>query len=299
MPQNLLRTDEIVDPSVRACFNFETQHSPDKRNVRIERTCLQCGRKEWVKVNSVREAAKHNHLNGMCLKCTGLQNSKTPGRIKLKRGGRIVDDNGYVMILSPDHPYKNRNGRGYVKEHRLVMEKILGRYLEPNESVHHKNGDRLDNRPENLELWVKTQPSGQRAVDLVIYAREILAKYGLVDATEIHAWKKYRGHPTICFVQEQIGSDYCSNWRYANDLTRTPEENDGIGVERPCTKCRHVSKSNGPDACLGWLDNVVAACCGHGVEQANVVFEDGTRFNGKDAEVYFDKTVPSWREPSE
>lgn len=72
------------------------------------------------------------------------------------QGGRLKKRDGYVLIYSPNRPNKMKvGGSYYMYEHRLVMEKHLGRYLENWETVHHINGIRDDNRIENLQLLPK------------------------------------------------------------------------------------------------------------------------------------------------
>jgi hypothetical protein len=67
------------------------------------------------------------------------------------RGGRLIDKDGYVLVLRPEHP--SANNMRYVREHRIVMEDFIGRYLLPIEVVHHINGIKDDNRIENLMLF--------------------------------------------------------------------------------------------------------------------------------------------------
>lgn len=98
----------------------------------------------------------------------------TPGEVAMRRapsGAGSIDSNGYRRV--------SVSGR-HKKEHRVVVERLLGRSLQSFEHVHHKNGVRHDNREENLELWTHYQPGGQRPVDLIrfvlrYYRADVLA----------------------------------------------------------------------------------------------------------------------------
>lgn len=88
--------------------------------------------------------------------------------------GIITDKAGYIKIRTLAG--EGKNGK-YTFEHRMIMEQMIGRPLVKGETVHHKNGIRNDNRPDNLELWSEAQPYGQRVSDKVAYALEILERY--------------------------------------------------------------------------------------------------------------------------
>lgn len=87
----------------------------------------------------------------------------------------FITANGYVK-WNLCHPLNDTGKEQF--EHRMVMQIHLGRELFPSENVHHKNGDKQDNRLENLELWSTSQPPGQRVEDKIAWAKELLRQYG-------------------------------------------------------------------------------------------------------------------------
>jgi hypothetical protein len=94
--------------------------------------------------------------------------------------GHICKNSGYKYITVRGHPNAGiRKGReGRMCEHTFIMSQHLGRALRKEESVHHKNGIRDDNSIDNLELWHKGQPAGQRVEDKIKWCKDFLKLYG-------------------------------------------------------------------------------------------------------------------------
>jgi HNH endonuclease len=117
----------------------------------------------------IEDCGRRHYARGYCNKHYQRWESHGDPRVtKYGPYGEGVIHDGYRLV--------HIDGR-YIGEHRLIMERLLGRPLLPDETVHHVNGVRTDNRSENLELWSSKHPKGQRVEDLVAWAKETLMRY--------------------------------------------------------------------------------------------------------------------------
>jgi len=119
----------------------------------IKKICQECGKEYECRPDHI------NRSHFCSCRCNALNHRNTVLQRKtytsginhpMWKGGKTINSQGYVLVLLRKHP--NCESNGYFREHRLVMEKHLGRYLLKSEDVHHINGIRTDNRIENLEL---------------------------------------------------------------------------------------------------------------------------------------------------
>lgn len=116
---------------------------------------------------SVQNCCNARHAKGFC----------TTHYARFLRHGHTDPTRGFGHIDPKGYRYIRVNGKP-IMEHRFLMEEFIGRSLLKCENVHHLNGNRSDNRIENLELWSTSQPPGQRIKDKIEWAKEILTFYG-------------------------------------------------------------------------------------------------------------------------
>ena len=116
-----------------------TEKHKEKISKKLKNRKLSEEHKRKISLNHANVSGKNNPMYGKC----GKENPSW-------KEGITKDKNNYILIYAPNHPYAIN---GYVREHRLVVEKYLGRYLTPTEVVHHINGIRDDNRIENLMVF--------------------------------------------------------------------------------------------------------------------------------------------------
>lgn len=137
-------------------------------------------RRTQPEVCTVDACDRRCHSKGLCrahhkrLMSTGSVQADLP--IRTVTGDGCLS-HGYRQVSVPPDERWLMQGRSYVLEHRLVMARELNRPLADDEVVHHVNGDTLDNRIENLELWSTMQPKGQRWEDKVDWAVTLLQRY--------------------------------------------------------------------------------------------------------------------------
>lgn len=127
------------------------------------------------KVGRRRDRLKHNECEKRRYREKHGINSDDDLRIA-KRGSGTITPYGYRQIIRHGHPNSRKDGAMF--EHVFIMSEHIGRPLMKHETVHHKNGMRSDNRIENLELWSKSQPYGQRVEDKIQWCKEYLEQYG-------------------------------------------------------------------------------------------------------------------------
>ena len=143
----------------------------DKKRWSVQ-LCLNCGKKAYRRAR----LDQWNEKQKIAVRLKRGLSPDHPNLLKPRGSGHITKD-GYKTIHKRGHP-NAKNRQGALGEHIFVMSEYLKRPLFKGESVHHKNGIRHDNRIENLELWHRGQPAGQRVEDKITFYKEFLEQYG-------------------------------------------------------------------------------------------------------------------------
>ncbi len=155
----------------RQCYKMHIKNYGKQYREKNGKICQERSRKSQQKKEEyyrIKRRESYRRKNGIAL---------DDPFVKRKDGEGNIDAQGYKTITKRGHP-NQMDSKGRIREHVFIMSEHLQRPLKKGESVHHKNGDRSDNRIENLELWAKGQPAGQRVEDKIQWAISFLESYG-------------------------------------------------------------------------------------------------------------------------
>jgi hypothetical protein len=150
MEEKMIKGSKMSIKSRKKMSKSRLGKSPWNKGIKIDR-------KKYPEMGHFQKHTQKSRIKMGKSQLGRKQSKETIEKIrKAKKGiprvnGKFKTTRGYIFVLSPNHP--SVNSAGYVFEHRLVMEKHIGKYLKPSEQVHHINGNRSDNRIENLQLF--------------------------------------------------------------------------------------------------------------------------------------------------
>lgn len=167
------------------CSALGRRKDADERNTF---TCLHCG---TTRSQSRKPGGRLYREQKYCDQACKVAHQSAKANERFQRGDykRHIKRHGYVWISIP---LLGRTGRKHIMEHRHVMEKSLGRPLHKDETVHHINGNRQDNRPENLELFSSRHGLGQRVVDKIDFALDMILLYPEFARANAEKWERVR-----------------------------------------------------------------------------------------------------------
>lgn len=187
--------------------------NPSRKRTGEFRKCQECAKEFYAAAWQLRDTARRQGTY-----CSTECRHKAMRLLSAKPENKWLNHNGYVMAWAPDHP---RASRGRVLEHILVVEQVLGRPLEPGEQVHHKDGNKQNNAPENLQVMSASEHKrhhlkeywAEHGRQVLLHCQECGAEFSV---------KASRAHATNPKNQRKYCSRACygKSWRRQMDALR-------------------------------------------------------------------------------
>lgn len=174
--RNCYRRNKVGFTRIKA-FCTECSKPCIKTWDRVKGMCQSCHNKERRKIDPAYHERHKKYCRDYQRRKRGID-TELPLLNAPAGSGSIKNGQGYRTICKKEFigmPHADKKGR--IAEHTYIMMNHLGRPLRKGETVHHKNGIRHDNRIENLELWSKSHPPGQRIEDKLKWCYEFIELY--------------------------------------------------------------------------------------------------------------------------